>query len=231
MRVFNLLKRLPLSPLHVQTCHRLILSSTLCGGSEQFRKMSSIKPVVISGPSGVGKGTLLEELLKEFPKSFAFSVSHTTRKPRDGEENGKQYHFVTYESFQDLVAKNGFLEYTEFSGNCYGTSKRAVEEVLESGRICILEVDINGVKSIKKSDLNARYIFVTAPSLKNLEERLRSRGSETEESLKKRLATASEAISYSEEPGIYDHIIVNDDLSEAYQKLKSILIEDIQKLH
>ncbi|CAE1290444.1 E2.7.4.8 [Acanthosepion pharaonis] len=221
MRRLNLLK-------NVYFVH---ISYRLSVGFTHFQKMTNVKPVVISGPSGVGKSTLLEQLMKEFPNSFAFSVSHTTRKPRKGEENGKHYHFVSHEAFQDLVSKNGFLEYTEFSGNCYGTSKRAVESIQETGRICILDVEINGVKSIKKSNLNARYIFVRPPSLDELAKRLHARGTESEESLKKRLDTADEAISYSEKPGVYDHIIINDNLTEAYNKLKDILMEDIKKLH
>ncbi|KAK3087345.1 hypothetical protein FSP39_004878 [Pinctada imbricata] len=183
------------------------------------------KPIVISGPSGSGKSTLLTRLFKEFPECFAFSVSHTTRNPRSGEENGKDYHFVTREQFEKMIDENGFLEHAQFSGNRYGTSKMAVEEIQKTGKICVLDVEINGVKSIKGTDLNAQYLFVKPPSMEALRERLQSRGTETKESLEKRLNTAKEALDYAEENGSYDHIIVNDDLEKAYTSLKDIVIE------
>ncbi|XP_064598262.1 uncharacterized protein LOC135464694 isoform X2 [Liolophura sinensis] len=191
---------------------------------------ASIKPVVISGPSGGGKSTLLARLFKEFEDCFAFSVSHTTRQPRKGEENGKAYHFVTKEEFKEIIKKNDFLEHAEFSGNMYGTSKQSVKDIQQTGRICILDVEINGVKSIKKTDLNARYIFVKPPNMETLAQRLEGRGTETEDSLKKRLASAQEALDFAEQPGSYDHIIVNDDLESAYKQLKDILAEDIETL-
>ncbi|XP_064598261.1 uncharacterized protein LOC135464694 isoform X1 [Liolophura sinensis] len=200
-------------------CHRLFSAMA-----------ASIKPVVISGPSGGGKSTLLARLFKEFEDCFAFSVSHTTRQPRKGEENGKAYHFVTKEEFKEIIKKNDFLEHAEFSGNMYGTSKQSVKDIQQTGRICILDVEINGVKSIKKTDLNARYIFVKPPNMETLAQRLEGRGTETEDSLKKRLASAQEALDFAEQPGSYDHIIVNDDLESAYKQLKDILAEDIETL-
>ncbi|XP_029649281.1 guanylate kinase isoform X1 [Octopus sinensis] len=193
-------------------------------------KMSNIKTIVISGPSGAGKSTLLHLLMKDYPTSFAFSVSHTTRKPRPGEVDGKDYHFVTHKEFEEMIQKKKFLENAMFSGNYYGTSKAAVEEIQKTGRICILDVEINGVKSIKTTGLNAKYIFVQPPSIEALEKRLRDRKTETEESLQKRLDTANEALDYSKQPSVYDHIIVNDKCDEAYQKLKEVVQEDIEKL-
>ncbi|XP_036367953.1 guanylate kinase isoform X4 [Octopus sinensis] len=131
-------------------------------------KMSNIKTIVISGPSGAGKSTLLHLLMKDYPTSFAFSVSHTTRKPRPGEVDGKDYHFVTHKEFEEMIQKKKFLENAMFSGNYYGTSKAAVEEIQKTGRICILDVEINGVKSIKTTGLNAKYIFVQPPSIEAL---------------------------------------------------------------
>lgn len=199
-------------------------------GSVRGKVMTSLKPIVISGPSGSGKSTLLQKLFKEFPGCFEFSVSHTTRKPREGETEGKDYYFVERDAFEKMVGEGGFLEHAQFSGNCYGTSKMAVEKVQSSGKICILDVEINGVKNIKNTNLNAKYIFVQPPSIESLEKRLRGRGTETEESLKKRLDTAQEALDYSKEPGAYDHIIVNDDLEVAYEKLKGILSVEPQNL-
>ncbi|XP_060581346.1 guanylate kinase-like isoform X2 [Ruditapes philippinarum] len=194
------------------------------------RAMASFKPVVISGPSGSGKSTLLQKMFKDFPGCFEFSVSHTTRKPREGETDGKDYYFVDRAVFEKMVADGGFLEHAQFSGNCYGTSKMAVEKVQSSGKICILDVEINGVKNIKATDFKAKYIFVQPPSMEALEKRLRGRGTETEESLKKRLDTVQEALDYAKVPGAYDHIIINDDLDVAYEKLKGILCTDLKSV-
>uniref|UniRef100_A0A8C6APY8 Guanylate kinase n=1 Tax=Monodon monoceros TaxID=40151 RepID=A0A8C6APY8_MONMO len=152
--------------------------------------MSGPRPVVLSGPSGAGKSTLLKRLLQEHSSIFGFSVSHTTRDPRPGEENGKDYYFVTREVMQRDIAAGDFIEHAEFSGNLYGTSKAAVRAVQAMNRICVLDVDLQGVRNIKKTDLRPVYIFVQPPSLDVLEQRLRQRNTETEESLAKRLAAA-----------------------------------------
>lgn len=183
-----------------------------------------IRPVVFCGPSGSGKSTLLKRLMAEYPNAFAFSVSHTTRKPRPGEENGKDYHFVSRDEILAGIDNGDFLEYAEFSGNYYGTSKKAVETVLSSGRICALDVDIQGVKNLKKTDLNPVYLFIKPPSLETLEKRLRERGTETEDSLNKRLDTAKYELEFEKnEKNAFDHVIVNDNLDVAYEKLKGIL--------
>nr|XP_031527974.1 guanylate kinase isoform X2 [Vicugna pacos] len=152
--------------------------------------MSGPRPVVLSGPSGAGKSTLLKRLLQEHGSIFSFSVSHTTRNPRPGEENGKDYYFVTREVMQRDIAAGDFIEHAEFSGNLYGTSKAAVRAVQAVNRICVLDVDLQGVRNIKKTDLQPIYICVQPPSLDVLEQRLRQRNTETEESLAKRLAAA-----------------------------------------
>lgn len=100
------------------------------------------RPIVISGPSGAGKSTILKRLFDEFPDKFGFSVSHTTRSPRAGEQNGREYHFVTKEEFLDLIEKKGFIEHAQFGGNYYGTSVKAVEDIAEKGRICILDIEM-----------------------------------------------------------------------------------------
>ncbi|XP_032482735.1 guanylate kinase isoform X5 [Phocoena sinus] len=127
--------------------------------------MSGPRPVVLSGPSGAGKSTLLKRLLQEHSSIFGFSVSHTTRDPRPGEENGKDYYFVTREVMQRDIAAGDFIEHAEFSGNLYGTSKAAVRAVQAMNRICVLDVDLQGVRNIKKTDLRPVYIFVQPPSL------------------------------------------------------------------
>jgi guanylate kinase len=188
-----------------------------------------LRPIVFSGPSGSGKSTLLKRLMAEFPTAFAFSVSHTTRNPRAGEKNGQDYHFVTREKMKEGIANNEFLEHAEFSGNMYGTSKKAVEAVLSSGRICALDIDLQGVKNLKKTDLNPLYCFVKPPSIETLETRLRNRKTETEESLSKRLATARIDMEIAEnESELFDHVVVNDTLDHAYDRLKEILAVQLE---
>ncbi|KAM8966637.1 guanylate kinase [Pelodytes ibericus] len=191
--------------------------------------MAGPRPVVLSGPSGAGKSTLLKKLLQECEGVFGFSVSHTTRQPRPGECNRKDYYFVTREEMQKEIDKGEFLEHAVFSGNMYGTSKSAVRDVQARNQICILDIDMQGVKSIKKTDLNPIYISIQPPSVEILEKRLRDRKTESEESLQKRLKAAREDIEISKEPGLFDAIILNDDLDEAYSNLKSTLAEEIKK--
>uniref|UniRef100_A0A3B4TAG9 Guanylate kinase n=1 Tax=Seriola dumerili TaxID=41447 RepID=A0A3B4TAG9_SERDU len=187
--------------------------------------MSGLRPVVLSGPSGAGKSTLMKRLMKDHEDVFGFSVSHTTRNPRPGEEDGKDYHFTTREAMEEGISKGEFIENAEFSGNMYGTSKAAVEDVLAKNLICILDVDIQGVKRIKETDLNPIYISIQPPSMEILEKRLRDRQTETEESLQKRLEAARIDMELSKEPGVFDIVIINDDLERAYEELKDILNE------
>ncbi|KAM9762444.1 guanylate kinase 1b isoform 2-T4 [Menidia menidia] len=192
--------------------------------------MSGPRPVVLSGPSGAGKSTLLKRLMKDHEGVFGFSVSHTTRSPRPGEEDGKDYHFTTREAMQEGIDNGEFIENAEFSGNMYGTSKAAVEDVRAQNLICILDVDIQGVKRIKETDLNPIYISIQPPSMEILEKRLRDRQTETEDSLQKRLEAARIDMELSKEPGVFDVVIINDDLDKAYEELKDILNEEIKKV-
>ncbi|XP_029285281.1 guanylate kinase 1b [Cottoperca gobio] len=192
--------------------------------------MSGPRPVVLSGPSGAGKSTLMKRLMNEHEGIFGFSVSHTTRNPRPGEEDGKDYHFTTKEAMQEGIDNGEFIENAEFSGNMYGTSKAAIQDVLARNLMCILDVDIQGVKRIKETDLNPIYISIQPPSMEILEKRLRDRQTETEESLQKRLEAARIDMELSNEPGVFDVVIVNDDLERAYEELKDILSDEIQKV-
>lgn len=185
---------------------------------------------MLSGPSGAGKSTLLKRLLQEHGSVFGFSVSHTTRDPRPGEENGKDYYFVTREVMQRDIAAGDFIEHAEFSGNLYGTSKAAVRAVQAMNRICVLDVDLQGVRNIKKTDLRPIYIFVQPPSLDVLEQRLRQRNTETEESLAKRLAAARVDMESSKEQGLFDLVIINDNLDTAYQTLEEALSEEMKNV-
>ncbi|XP_055519707.1 guanylate kinase-like isoform X3 [Leucoraja erinacea] len=190
--------------------------------------MAELRPVVISGPSGAGKSTLLKILFKEYATIFGFSVSHTTRSPRTGEENGKDYHFVSREEMLRGIAAGEFVESAEFSGHLYGTSKAAVQTVLSKNQICILDIDMQGVRNIKKTDWSAIYISIQPPSYKVLEARLKARQTETEEGLRRRLLAAKLDMEFSRQPGIFNLVIVNDNLEDAYSQLKSILLEEIE---
>jgi guanylate kinase len=183
------------------------------------------RPVVISGPSGTGKSTLLKKLFAEFPDKFGFSISHTTRSPRAGEQDGVDYHFTTVENFKKLIENKEFIEWAQFSGNYYGTSKKSVRDVAEKGKICLLDIDMQGVKSVKASDLNAKYLFVAPPSIEDLKARLVGRGTETEESIQKRLSAAAGEMEYAN-TGAHDKIIVNKDLDVAYDEFKSFILDN-----
>ena len=189
------------------------------------------KPVVFCGPSGVGKGTLIEMLMKRFPNDqFGFSVSHTTRKPREGEVDGKHYNFTSVETIKKEIDDGKFVEYAEVHGNYYGTSVAAVETVQKQNQICILDIDIQGVMKVKKSSLEPLYFFITPPSLEELEKRLRGRGTETEESIKKRLANSAKEMEYGHAAGNFDRIFVNADLKEAFEELASAIKDNYPEL-
>lgn len=165
--------------------------------------------------------------MSEFPDKLGFSISHTTRKPRPGEVDGEHYHFTNREEMTEAIKNGKFIESATFSGNMYGTSKAAVEKVLADQKVCILDIDTQGVKLIKKSDLKPWYIFIEPPSMAELEKRLRLRSTEDEESLQKRLKAALEEIKYGKTPGNFDMVIVNDDLNQAYDTLRSFFVENV----
>jgi len=182
----------------------------------------TILPTVITGPSGVGKGTLLKRLKEEF-ESFDVAVSHTTRDSRPGERNGVSYHFVGRDVFKAMIKNNGFIEHAEFGGNMYGTSVKAVQDVAMNGKICLLEIDVQGAKSIKELGIEAKFIFITTSGdkLSVLKHRLCNRGSESKDSIDKRLLTAEKELKFLEEnQEFFDFILINDELEEAYNQLK-----------
>jgi len=186
----------------------------------------SLRPVVLCGPSGVGKGTLLKRIFADFPDLFALSVSHTTRQPREGEIDGKHYNFSTREEIERGKAEGKFIETAEFAGNLYGTSIQALKDVALSGKTCILEIDIQGAKTVSQNpELNPRFLFISAPSIEDLEKRLRGRATETEEKIKERMAKGREEMDFlTTNPTFFEKVIVNDDLETAYQELKKYLI-------
>jgi len=189
-----------------------------------------LRPLVLCGPSGSGKSTFIKRLMEEHVGIFGFSTSHTTRQPREGEQNGREYHFVTRDQFQAAVKSNEFIEWAEFSGNMYGTSKSSVAACQTAGKICILDIDVQGVKQIKTTDLNPRLVFIKPPSMEILKERLVKRGTETETSLQKRLNAAQEELNFGMESGNVHIIITNDDFEAAYKQLADFLADDLQEL-
>lgn len=175
--------------------------------------------IVISGFSGAGKGTLVKRLLSDYDR-FALSISMTTRAPREGEEDGREYFFVSRETFEKTIAENGLLEHAEYCGNYYGTPKAYVESKLSEGVDVILEIEVQGAFQIKKIFPEAVLFFVTPPSAKILEERLRGRGTESDEVIRKRLLRADEESELMEQ---YDYVLVNDSLEECIKDAVSYI--------
>ncbi|KAJ8936501.1 hypothetical protein NQ314_012365 [Rhamnusium bicolor] len=200
---------------------------------KKFSGMNPLKnprPIVFCGPSGSGKSTLVAKLMKDFPDNFGFSVSHTTRKPRSGEKDGEHYHFTNKENMQADINAGKFIESATFSGNLYGTSKASVDAVTKLGKICVLDIDVQGVKQIKKTDFDPWFIFIEPPSLEELETRLKARNTENEESLAHRLKVAEEELNYGNTPGNFHLIITNDNLEHAYAKLKNFIVEYLHSM-
>jgi len=185
------------------------------------------KAIVVAGPSGVGKGTLIEKLKAEYPEKIGFSVSHTTRDARAGEINGTHYHFAKKEDMKEGIDKGLFIEWAEVHGNYYGTSKASVESVAKDGKACVLDIDVQGCRSVRKAELPAKIIFVAPPSMEELEKRLRGRGTETEEKILKRLKNAEGEMAAREEAGLFDAVLVNDDLEETYTSFKTLVKDEI----
>lgn len=175
--------------------------------------------IVLSGFSGAGKGTLVKELMKTYD-NYVLSISMTTRKPREGEVHGREYFFTERESFEEKIAQNGLIEYAEYCGNYYGTPRDYVEEMLAAGRDVLLEIEIQGMHKVKKMFPDMLTLFVTPPSIAELEKRLRGRGTETEEVIRKRLARAAEEAKGMED---YEYLVVNDDLQECVEEIHSIV--------
>ncbi|XP_047323196.1 guanylate kinase 1-like isoform X2 [Impatiens glandulifera] len=184
------------------------------------------KPIVISGPSGVGKGTLISKLMNDFPSMFGFSVSHTTRAPRNYESDGVHYHFTDRNTMEQDIKDGKFLEFASVHGNLYGTSIEAVEVVTDEGKRCILDIDVQGARSVRASSLEAIFIFICPPSFQELEKRLRERGTETEEQIEKRLLNAKKELEQGQSTGLFDHVLINDDLDNCYEQLKKLLSLD-----
>ena len=178
--------------------------------------------IILSGPSGAGKGTICHELLRQMP-NLRYSVSSTTRCPRPGEVEGIHYYFTPRQEFEAMLARDELLEWAEFCDNYYGTPRFAVEQALREGLDVILEIEIQGALQIKKRFPQGVFTFIVPPSMDVLSERIHKRGTETEEVIQKRLATAVQELGYVSE---YDYVVINDEVPVAVDKLKSILIAE-----
>ncbi len=186
--------------------------------------MSKGKLIVLTGPSGVGKGTLLRRLLSQHPE-LTLSISATTRSPRPGEVPGKHYHFVDRDTFQAMIEAGELLEWAEFAGNFYGTPRHAVEDALNDGQWVILEIELFGARQVKRCFPAAFMIFLLPPSLEELEQRLRSRGHDSDEAIARRLVRAKTEMQAVDE---FDLTIVNDDLDKALRQIQDALFIPIQ---
>ena len=179
--------------------------------------------IVLSGPSGVGKGTVRKELFKQPNTNYEYSISMTTRKPRTGEVDGVDYFFKTREEFEQLIEEGGLLEYAEFVGNYYGTPLAYVNETLDAGRDVFLEIEVQGAAQIREKVPEALFIFLAPPSLSELEKRLIGRGTESDDIIKKRIEAAKEEL---EMMSLYDYVVENDQIQNACDKINAIIIAE-----
>lgn len=175
--------------------------------------------LVISGPSGAGKGTICKALLEKRP-DMAYSISCTTRQPRNGEVDGKNYFFKTREEFEKMIANDGFLEHADVYGNCYGTPKAYVMDQVAQGKDIILEIDPQGALQVKRNYPNGVFVFIVPPSLTELSKRIYNRGTDAVDVIKKRLSSATSELAYASR---YDYIVVNDEVERATTKVNNIV--------
>lgn len=181
---------------------------------------------VVSGFSGAGKGTLMKALLRDH-ESYALSISATTRQPREGEVDGREYFFLTREKFEQMIAEDAFIEYAQYVGNYYGTPKKYVEDCLSAGKDVILEIEVQGAMNVKKLFPDAVTIFVAPPSATELKKRLEGRGTETQEVIAGRMKRAQEEADLMD---FYDYLLINDDLEESTRELHELIVQSHKKM-
>ncbi|MBR6171919.1 MAG: guanylate kinase [Eubacterium sp.] len=177
--------------------------------------------IVISGFSGAGKGTVVKGLVEKY--GYSLSISATTRAPRPGEVDGKDYYFKTQDEFRTMIDYNGFIEWAQYVDNYYGTPRKFVEQEIAAGRDVILEIEVQGAAIVKNQYPDAKLIFITTENVEILKERLTGRGSETEEQVKKRLKRAAEEASFI---GNYDYIVINDEINTCIDTVNSVILSE-----
>lgn len=182
--------------------------------------------IVFSGVSGVGKGTILSKLMPMEELNLVYSVSMTTRKPREGEVEGVNYFFVSKKRFLQAIKNGELLEHARFVGNDYGTPKDYVEKMLNEGKNVVLEIEINGAKQIMEKCPDALSIYIVPPSIEELERRLKERSSEDEQTIMKRIAKARKEL---DDMDFYEHVVCNDDLDVAVEEVRQIILKEINK--
>ena len=188
-------------------------------------KMNKGLPIVISAPSGCGKGTILEQLYKK-NQNLVQSVSATTRAIREGETDGVSYHFTTVDEFEKMIENGEVLEYTSYCGNYYGTPKKAVTDLLAQGKDVILKIEVEGAMNIKRIFPECVLIFILPPSISELERRLRKRGTETEETIAARTAQARNELEFADK---FDYLVVNGDLDKAVDDVNAVILAEKMK--
>src|SRR6476620_6270559 len=179
--------------------------------------------IVLSGPSGVGKGTVRKEIFSHSNTSFEYSISMTTRNPREGEVDGVDYFFKSREEFEALIAEDKLLEYAEFVGNYYGTPVDYVRETLDAGKDVFLEIEVKGARQVREKFPEGLFIFLMPPSLSELKNRIVTRGTETEELINNRMLSAREEIEMME---LYDYVVENDQVELACERVKAIVVAE-----
>lgn len=182
--------------------------------------------LVVSGPSGVGKGTVLHDLMNT-QKNLVYSVSATTRNKRDGEIEGVSYFYKTHEEFKQMIDKDEFLEYAEVHNNYYGTPKEFVDRKINEGKIVVLEIDVQGAVNVKKNTDNAVFIFLAPPSLSELKNRIVGRGTETEQDINVRMKNARKELEYIK---YYDYLVINDHINSAINSVNEIINAEKHKV-
>ncbi|MBP2240074.1 guanylate kinase [Cytobacillus eiseniae] len=179
--------------------------------------------IVLSGPSGVGKGTVRKEIFSQQDTSFEYSISMTTRSPREGEVDGVDYFFKTHDEFEKLIEQDKLLEYAKFVGNYYGTPVDYVKETLDQGKDVFLEIEVQGARQVREKFPDGLFIFLVPPSLSELKNRIVTRGTETEDVINNRMSVAKDEI---EMMNLYDYVVENDQIQRACERIKAIVVAE-----
>jgi guanylate kinase len=211
------------SPIAAELSNALSHTEHLISNLQTSSGRNPGRLIVLTGPSGVGKGTLLQALLQRHP-DLKLSISATTRSPRTGEIDGMNYYFITRQQFDLMVSENEFIEWAEFANNCYGTPKRSVEEQLAAGEWVILEIELEGARQVRQSFPEAIRIFILPPSIQELESRIRGRGQDSDDAIDRRLQRAKAEIDAANE---FDVQIINDEFNEALDRLEQTVFSTI----